>query len=171
MTPPRTTLRLAAGAAVAVLALTGCADGDTDEASAPTVSSTPSGTVSTPEATDPSGTASASPSASASEAPSASPSATTPAEPERVSLRAGVKGGQVITESDVYPVSPGQPVRIAVRTDAPNELHVHGAEQTLPLEANRKGVLEFELPADLAPGRYEVELHEGPILLFTLEVS
>ena len=54
---------------------------------------------------------------------------------------------------------------------AANELHVHGAEQTLPLEAGVKGVLEFNLPADLAPGRYEVELHEGPILLFTLEVS
>jgi len=177
MTSPRTTLvRLASGVTVAVLALAAC--GGTDGGAAPTQTTTSSVTPSetatspTPEPSDSATeSSSASPSAttsSPSDPPSESPSETPTTKPVKVKVT--IKAGEVKTGSLEVPALAGDLVRLTLKTDVVDELHVHGVEETFPLEVG-KNSLEFQVPADLAPGVYEVETHDAALLLFNLVVS
>lgn len=158
--------RLIAGAAGAVLALTGCASPDED-ASAPTPTSTSSEQAPS-EATTPPTTPE--PPQSDPESPSTAASPSEPAEVAGVAVEAVIAGGQVTTASDRVEVAPGDVVSLTVETDAADELHVHGVGATFALEPGRTDV-EFQVPADLAPGLYEVETHDAHLLLFSLVVS
>lgn len=170
MTSPRSTsIRLAAGASVAFLLLAGCGDSDdgaTPTQPASTAAPTPSDTATSPSPT-PSEAPSESPS-SASPSPSESPSETPTTKP--VVVKVAIKAGEVRTGSVDVPVLAGDNVRMIVKTDVADELHAHGAEQTFPLTVG-KNTLEFQVPADLAPGEYEVETHGAALLLFNFVVT
>lgn len=175
MTSPRTIpIRLAAAATLAALTLAGC--GGTDEGATPTqtsatTSATPSETMTSPSATAPSAPPSTSPSSespSASPSPSDTPSQTPTTKP--VVVKVTIKAGEVRTGSVDVPVLAGDNVRLVVRTDVADELHVHGVEQTFPLEVG-KNTIDFQIAADLAPGLYEVETHTAALLLFNLVVT
>lgn len=169
MTSPRaTSIRLAAGATVALLALAGC--GDSDDGATPTQTSTTAAATPSDTATSPSTSPSASPSQSPpspSASPSDSPSQTPTTKP--VVVKVTIKAGEVLTGSVDVPVLAGDRVRLIVKTDVADELHAHGAEQTFPLTVG-KNTVEFQVPVDLAPGVYEVETHEAALLLFNFVV-
>lgn len=166
--PRSTAVRLAAGAAIATLTLAGCADGDGGATPSPSVTST----LPTPEetATTTAPEPSTEPTASDSAPPPPSTPADTPSDkPTKVKIT--IVGTDVTTASDTVTAAPGDVLRLVVVTDAPDELHVHGVEQTLQLEAGVKNKVDVVIPADLVPGLYEVETHESALLLFMLQVS
>ena len=78
-----------------------------------------------------------------------------------------VAGGQVRTGTDRIPVPLGAQVRYQVRSDQPDEAHVHGFDEAVELTPGRTGVVEFT--ADM-PGVFEVELHHSGLSLPSLEV-
>jgi len=174
MTLARSTpVRLAAGAVVAALALAGCAEGDDGASPSPSV------TMSTPAPSEtmtmPMPSESESESVpSTSEAPSASvpppPSSEPPAD-KPTKIKVTINGTEVTTASDTVTVAAGDTIRIIVTTDADDELHVHGVEQTADLVSGVKNKVDVVIPSDLVPGVYEVETHESALLLFSLEVS
>jgi predicted small lipoprotein YifL len=90
--------------------------------------------------------------------------------PADVLVDVTVAGDQITTASDRVDVEVGQTVQMTVTSDTAQEVHVHGFDLMLDLEAGEPGTLEFEVTDDPGPGLYEVEL-EGPgLLLFQLEV-
>lgn len=82
-------------------------------------------------------------------------------------IRVTVAGGRISPPPATVEVRLGATVVIEVTTDSTDELHVHGYDRTLALPAGQPARLE--LPAVL-PGQFEVELHEGHLVLFTLRV-
>lgn len=64
-------------------------------------------------------------------------------------------------------VDRGTQVRIEVTSDRRDELHVHGYDKTLQLAPGSPATLQFL--ADV-PGVFEVETHDGGLLLFQLLV-
>ncbi|MGW0891290.1 hypothetical protein [Saccharopolyspora sp. NPDC002578] len=92
-----------------------------------------------------------------------------PAAPDAppVVVDAEVAGGQVRTGTERVSVPLGGQVRYQVRSDRPDELHIHGYDESAPLTPGEVGVVEFT--ADL-PGVYEAELHESGLSLPSLEV-
>jgi hypothetical protein len=142
--------RLAAAVlAIAAAALTACGS---DEEPAPRPTTT--------AAAAPSATESAAATVSATPAPT-----TTTADQV---IRATVVGGQVTPPAGVVDVRLGSTVVLEVTVDVADELHVHGYDRTLALPAGQPARLEL---AAVIPGQFEVELHEGGRLLFTLRVS
>lgn len=77
-------------------------------------------------------------------------------------------GGEFSGVDDKVTVSLGDLVEITVQSDAANELHVHGYDLFLDLQPGQPSKLRFT--ADV-PGIFEVELEDGGILAFELEVS
>ncbi|MCA1190151.1 hypothetical protein LCD36_27420 [Saccharopolyspora sp. 6T] len=84
-----------------------------------------------------------------------------------VVIDAEVAGGQVRTGTARVPVPLGSQVRYQVRSDQPDEAHVHGFDEAVQLTPGRAGVIEFT--ADM-PGVFEVELHHSGLSLPSLEV-
>jgi hypothetical protein len=64
-------------------------------------------------------------------------------------------------------VDRGNRVRIDVTSDRRDELHVHGYDKTLPLAPGAPATLQFVAEV---PGVFEVETHDGHLLLFQLVV-
>ncbi|GAA2777776.1 hypothetical protein [Saccharopolyspora taberi] len=93
--------------------------------------------------------------------------AETPAPAGPVAVDVEVSNGQVHAPSDRVEVARGQQVRLTVRSDRPDELHVHGYDRSARLEPGRQATIEFG--ADI-PGVFEVELHESGLALPSLEV-
>jgi hypothetical protein len=107
-----------------------------------------------------------SPTAESSTPPSASSSPTEPVPAvERIEVR--VQDGNVRAPSDTE-VSQGSKVRIVVRSDVADEVHVHGYDLMTDVEAGGTATVDFV--AD-APGVFEVELENAGTLLFELTVS
>lgn len=104
----------------------------------------------------------------------AAPPATAPPEPasdapaaNAVAADFEVVGGQVRGPSGRIEAPLGSLVRITVRGDEPDELHVHGYDKSARLRPGEPVTVEFR--ADI-PGVFEIELHHSGAALPSLEV-
>lgn len=79
-----------------------------------------------------------------------------------------VSDGQVVGGPQAMPVASGDDVRIEVLTDEAGELHLHGIDEELELEAGAPGVLEFTAKDQ---GSFELELHDSGLVLGNVQVS
>lgn len=78
-----------------------------------------------------------------------------------------VKGRSVSPPPARVDVAQGQPVRLIVHSDAPDEVHVHGYDIEKPVGPGQDAVIEF---AATQTGLFEVETHESGLLLTQLAV-
>lgn len=78
-----------------------------------------------------------------------------------------ITDGQAHTDSSRVDVAVGTIVRIEVRADVDDEVHVHGYDLLEPVSPADPGVLEFS--ADI-PGVFEVEAEHAGVPLFQLRV-
>ena len=99
--------------------------------------------------------------------PSASATATSGQSDQQV-ITVNVANGTVTPPPAPVDVPLGTTVVIEVTTDADDEVHVHGYEETVPVTAGRPA--RVEVLADI-PGQFEVELHGNALLLLTLRVQ
>jgi len=106
---------------------------------------------------------SATPSTSTSETSTASVSE----EPGIAEIEAEVEGGTLDGPTRAT-VGEGETVLISVRSDAADEVHVHGYDLTSDVAPGEPARIRFV--ADL-PGLFEVELEDSGRLLFQLEVT
>ena len=82
---------------------------------------------------------------------------TTPPEPSQPSVtRIQIQGGEVVGGAAAIEVEQGEPVRIVVAADAPDEIHLHGYDLTR--EAAPGAPARFSFTADLE-GVFEIESH------------
>ena len=82
---------------------------------------------------------------------------TTPPEPPQPSVtRIQIQGGEVVGGAASIEVEQGEPVRIVVAADAPDEIHLHGYDLTR--EAAPGAPARFNFRADLE-GVFEIESH------------
>jgi hypothetical protein len=81
---------------------------------------------------------------------------TTPPEPEPSVTRIQIQGGEVVGGPQSIEVEQGEPVRIVVAADAPDEIHLHGYDLTR--EAAPGAPARFNFSADLE-GVFELESH------------
>lgn len=81
---------------------------------------------------------------------------TTPPEPEPAVTRIRIQGGQVVGGPPSIDAVKGEPVRIVVAADAPDEIHLHGYDLTK--EAAPGAPARFVFIADLE-GVFEMESH------------
>lgn len=79
-----------------------------------------------------------------------------------------IADGQVSTDDDRVEVRRGDTVRMVVTSDVDDEVHVHGVEQTAALVAGETETVEFTVDE---AGLFDVETHEGDLLLFQLLVQ
>jgi hypothetical protein len=98
----------------------------------------------------------------------ASPTPATPAEPAATEIKVGVAKGKVTPKAGARKVAKGKPVRIVVTSDKADEVHVHGYDKTAKIEAGKPKAIEFDATM---PGKWEVELHEQELQLFSLQVQ
>lgn len=88
-------------------------------------------------------------------------------DPEGTVIAIMVEGGEVKTSGDVVELSVGDPVRIEVTSDVADEIHVHGYERKLEIDAGATAIIRFI--ADI-PGVFEVELEDAGLELVQLRV-
>ncbi|HZY26720.1 MAG TPA: hypothetical protein VFE49_00555 [Jiangellaceae bacterium] len=100
--------------------------------------------------------------------PTASPDTSATPQASVREIEVVVVDGTVDTAEDSVQVAVGEAVRVTVTSDVDDEVHVHGVDQTAELSAGLPTTLEFSLAE---PGVYEVETHEGGLLLFQLLVQ
>jgi hypothetical protein len=79
-----------------------------------------------------------------------------------------VRGGKPVGGVEELEFDAGETVRFAVRSDATDELHVHGYDIERPLPANRTVRIEF--PASIE-GIFEAELHESDEQIAELRIN
>ena len=101
------------------------------------------------------------------EAPASSESVSDESAGVRV-VEVEIAEGRVSTDDDRVEVRSGDTVRIVVTSDVDDEVHVHGVEQTAALVAGETATVEFTVDE---AGLFEVETHEGDLLLFQLLVQ
>lgn len=82
-------------------------------------------------------------------------------------IEVAIVDGQARTDHRRVDVAVGTIVRIQVRADVEEEIHVHGYDLTAPVSAADPGTLEFT--ADI-PGVFEVEAEHSGLELFRLRV-
>jgi plastocyanin len=99
--------------------------------------------------------------------PSPTPADTPPASADVPEIEVQIVDGAVQTEANTVEVAPGEAIRIAVTSDVDDELHVHGVDQTAVLVAGEPTTLELVFDE---PGVFEVETHDGGLLLLQLSV-
>jgi plastocyanin len=99
--------------------------------------------------------------------PSPTPADTPPASPAVREIEVQIVDGAVRTEGDTVEVAPGEAIRIVVTSDVDDELHVHGIDQTAVLVTGEPTTLELVFDES---GVFEVETHDGGLLLFQLLV-
>jgi hypothetical protein len=147
--PPARTPAVLALVAVTVLGTAGCAADGTGE---------PTSAARTAIVTGPS---------SAAAAPGASAPAGPRAAPEARLIQVRVSAGRVSPAPGRVRVTVGERVRLVVRSDQADEIHVHGYDHTQDVEPGTPARLPFT--ADLQ-GAFEVELEGAHLLLGTLQV-
>jgi hypothetical protein len=107
-----------------------------------------------------------SPTDTASVTVSASPTASPSAEPERTVIDVSYRNGEVQGPTE-YTATQGERVRIIVRTDVSDEVHLHGYDLTADVTPDDPGRIDFVANA---AGVFEVELEDAGTLLFQLEI-
>jgi hypothetical protein len=101
---------------------------------------------------------------------SPSPTMTSPfssASPDIRVIEVQITDGEVHTAADRVDISSGEAIRVVVTSDVDDELHVHGVDQTAALVAGEPTSVEFSIDE---PGVYEVETHDGGLVLLQLSV-
>lgn len=78
-----------------------------------------------------------------------------------------IAAGQRVSGPAVVSVFEGDLVRILVKSDRDDELHLHGYELSLAVKAGERAQLEFEAARS---GRFELELHRSHLELAVIEV-
>jgi hypothetical protein len=73
-----------------------------------------------------------------------------------VRLRAEIRDGALVAETDTASVREGQTVTITWAADRPTELHLHGYDLGVTAKPDEPGVMRFEASI---PGRFPVEVH------------
>ena len=96
------------------------------------------------------------------------PTAATSPEPTGADVVVTVAGGKVVSGGGRVKVATGDEVRLVVRSDVADEVHVHGYDREFAVPAGGEGSVTFV--ADLE-GVWEVELHDAGLTLVELEVS
>jgi hypothetical protein len=145
--------RALAAAAVATLALSGCAGSDEP---ATTTEETPAASAS-------------SESPSAAESPEATPNDAATEEPDDSGqvLAIEIEGDRVEPNGKRVKVTAGEPITLEVESDRAAELHVHSSpEQELSV---KKGESTLSLTIK-TPGIVDVEEHDSGIVIYQLEV-
>lgn len=79
-----------------------------------------------------------------------------------------VKNKKLVSGPAVIQVKEGDTVIIKITADVDEELHLHGYDKSVDLEANKEGELSFT--ADLT-GRFEYELEQSKTAIGVLEVQ
>lgn len=88
--------------------------------------------------------------------------------PEGNVVRVRVAGGRVQGVEDTVDLAVGEKLTILVRSDAADEVHVHGYNLFDDVGPGEQA--KIELTADI-PGAFEVELESAHLLLFELQVQ
>lgn len=78
-----------------------------------------------------------------------------------------VTAGKVDGPSERVRVPVGGEVELVVTSDVAEEVHVHGIDKSMEVQAGKPASLRFTAPA---PGRYEVELERSKLGLLEFEV-
>ena len=138
------------------IALAGCGGDDTDAAASETDTSTPTMTAPTPTETETTPTET-----------ETTPTETTPAKPAARTLTIRVVGGVPQGGIARPKVKKGDRVVIVVRTDAGEEVHMHGYDVERTVTPGKPVRLPFTATI---PGRVEIELHHPDALLAVVEV-
>jgi hypothetical protein len=107
-----------------------------------------------------------SPTRTASPTETTSPTPTPSAEPERTVIDVTYRNGEVQGPTG-YTATQGERVRIIVRADVSDELHLHGYDLTADVSPGDPGRIDFVANA---AGVFEVELEDAGTLLFQLEI-
>lgn len=79
-----------------------------------------------------------------------------------------ISNGKVSPKPSVHQVHLGDRVQLKVTSDKPDEVHLHGYDKEIEIEAGTPGTIDFT--ADL-PGIFEVETHKSGLQLLQLEVK
>ena len=106
-------------------------------------------------------------SVSAQPPPTQSPSGPPPQKASDKTVSVRINNGKVEGVPARVEVDRGTRVRLEVTSDRSDELHVHGYDKTAQLASGSPAAVTFV--ADL-PGVFEVETHDGGLLLFQLVV-
>jgi hypothetical protein len=88
--------------------------------------------------------------------------------PEPTAFTVALAGGTVTGGIQRWSVTQGDPVRIVVRSDVDDELHLHGYDIEKQVGAGRPAIFVFD--ATLA-GRFELEAHHGGGQIAQLDVE
>lgn len=111
---------------------------------------------------------------SGSQTPSSAPSSeqatdvAKPQKPKGTEVELTVAGGKRTAGPAEVEVAVGEQVTFVVRADAPDELHLHGYDQTAEVQEGKP--TRLRVTADL-PGVWELELHHSGELLTELKVT
>jgi hypothetical protein len=103
--------------------------------------------------------------ASASAAPGSAPA---PAAPTVRMISVTVRGGKASGETGRVTVPLGTPLIVSVRSDAADEIHVHGYDRKAKVPAGATASVAFTANV---PGVFEVELEDSKLALLQLHVS
>jgi hypothetical protein len=108
-----------------------------------------------------------------STAPSTSPpaaprAAPVPAAPTVRMISVTVRGGKASGETGRVTVPLGTPLVVSVRSDAADEIHVHGYDRKAKVPAGATASVTFT--ANI-PGVFEVDLEDSKLALLQLQVS
>jgi heme/copper-type cytochrome/quinol oxidase subunit 2 len=80
-----------------------------------------------------------------------------------------ISNGSVNPTNAELKAKAGQPIKLRVNSDAPDELHVHSVpDHTFPVEAKPNQTFEFTVDV---PGQVEVELHKLDRTVATIQVQ
>ena len=96
------------------------------------------------------------------------PVETTPAEPDVQRFSARVEGGSVVGGIQRWQVAQGDDVRIVIRSDVDDALHLHGYDIEKPVGPGRPAIFAFGASI---PGRFELESHEAGGQIAQLDVT
>lgn len=79
-----------------------------------------------------------------------------------------IKGGKPVGGVEELTFSEGDRIRFGVESDVADEIHVHGYDLTMDIEAG--GSVSFDFPADIA-GIFEVELEGSAVQIAEIRVN
>jgi hypothetical protein len=152
---------LAGGAAALILFVVLRPGGDDDEAA------TTGSTTTVVETRTTTQTETQSETETATTAETETETTTTTAAPEVIAVRLAVQGGRPVGGIARPSVKQGRRVRIVVRSDVADHVHLHGYDLMRDVGPGRPAQILFT--ADI-PGRFEIELEDRSLQLAELEV-
>jgi hypothetical protein len=96
------------------------------------------------------------------------PAETTPTEPDVQRFAARIEGGEVVGGLQRWQVAQGDDVRIVIRSDVDDEIHLHGYDIEKPVGPGKPAIFAF---GATIPGRFELESHESGGQIAQLDVQ